>query len=184
MASAFTHAYSVLPLTALFSATPARGKIVAGLIAVSILPDLDVLAFLIGVPYEHPLGHRGFTHSLPFAAGVGCVAVLALRNTTLSSPRDRIRVFVAFALASASHGVLDAMTDAGLGIGFLIPFSGERFFFGWRPIKTSPLDPAAFLSGRGLEIMANEIVWIWIPVTIVLVVVTMRRRRRTGKEHR
>jgi inner membrane protein len=33
----------------------------------SILPDVDVLAFAFGIPYEHPLGHRGFTHSLFFA---------------------------------------------------------------------------------------------------------------------
>jgi inner membrane protein len=32
----------------------------------SILPDLDVIGFSIGIEYLH-LGHRGFTHSVLFA---------------------------------------------------------------------------------------------------------------------
>ena len=33
----------------------------------SILPDFDVIAFKFGIPYSHPFGHRGFTHSILFA---------------------------------------------------------------------------------------------------------------------
>ena len=46
-----------------------------------VLPDLDVISFQFGIPYEHFWGHRGFTHSLAFAAllgvlGYGAVSVL------------------------------------------------------------------------------------------------------------
>ena len=71
MATVFTHAFVA---TALGAARP-RGvsplKVAVVLSAVAVLPDVDVLAFRLGIPYEHPLGHRGLTHSLSFAAVVG-----------------------------------------------------------------------------------------------------------------
>ncbi|KFB98094.1 putative membrane-bound metal-dependent hydrolase [Trabulsiella guamensis ATCC 49490] len=36
-------------------------------IALSMLPDADVLAFKFGIAYGNIFGHRGFTHSLLFA---------------------------------------------------------------------------------------------------------------------
>src|SRR5207245_11432948 len=60
--------------------------LVAG-VAASILPDLDVLAFRLGVPYDSPLAHRGLSHSLLFAAlvallGAGCHRLLKTRPST------------------------------------------------------------------------------------------------------
>ena len=43
-------------------------RLVLGLAFVAVLPDADVAGFWLGVPYGDPLGHRGFSHSLPFAA--------------------------------------------------------------------------------------------------------------------
>ncbi len=43
--------------------------------AISIFPDMDVLAFMFGIPYEHVLGHRGFFHSLSFAVMVSPIGV-------------------------------------------------------------------------------------------------------------
>jgi inner membrane protein len=37
--------------------------------AASILPDLDVFAFRLGIPYDSGPGHRGFSHSLAFGKG-------------------------------------------------------------------------------------------------------------------
>jgi inner membrane protein len=31
-------------------------------ILLTLMPDFDVIAFAFGIPYEHMLGHRGFTH--------------------------------------------------------------------------------------------------------------------------
>jgi inner membrane protein len=44
------------------------------LIVLSIGADIDILAFKFGIPYEAFLGHRGFTHSLLFAAVVSLLA--------------------------------------------------------------------------------------------------------------
>ena len=40
----------------------------------AMLPDADVIAFTFGVPYGDMFGHRGFTHSLFFAAFTGAAA--------------------------------------------------------------------------------------------------------------
>jgi hypothetical protein len=44
-----------------------RRLLVAGAIG-AMLPDLDVIGFRFGIEYASDFGHRGFTHSLMFAA--------------------------------------------------------------------------------------------------------------------
>src|SRR5579872_845956 len=51
----------------------------------------------------------------------------------------RFLLFSYFFVVTASHGVLDAMTDGGLGIAFFAPFDNTRYFFPFRPIKVSPI---------------------------------------------
>ena len=84
-------------------------------------PDLDVVAFRFGIPYEHPLGHRGLWHSVPFAAAVAGLLTFSL----FPHPRpdfSRWRAFIFLFLATASHGILDAFTNGGLGVALLSPF--------------------------------------------------------------
>ena len=129
----------------------------------SALPDIDALGFLAGIPYEHPLGHRGLTHSLVFALLVGAVATLFCRPLQATP----LAAFGVVFLATASHGVLDAMTTGGLGVAFLSPFSNERFFFPWRFILVSPIGVAPFFSSWGLRVLASELLWIWLPCAAV-----------------
>lgn len=147
-----------------------------GLVAVSAMPDLDSVGFLFGVPYEHPLGHRGFSHSLLFAALVAlCAPSLVLWGRELPK-RTWAALVGVFFIAGASHGFIDAFTNAGLGIGFLLPFDETRFFFPWRPIITASVDPRDFFESRGLEILRNEIGWIWAPATCAsLALIAIRR---------
>jgi len=134
----------------------------------SMLPDADVIAFRFGIPYEHMLGHRGFTHSLAFAAIIAAVAARAIRVSW--------RVFIFLFLCAASHGLLDAMTTGGEGVGFLIPFSEERYFFSWRPIRVSPIGVKAFFSERGWAVLKSEIVWVWVPCAMIVVLCTTLRK--------
>jgi inner membrane protein len=53
--------------------------------------------------------------------------------------RASLGVAAAFALALASHGILDAMTNAGLGVMLLYPFSEDRIFLSWRPFHAPPI---------------------------------------------
>ena len=53
----------------------------------AMLPDLDVVAFALALPYGHVLGHRGLSHSLPFAAGLALVATAVAARRRLTSRR-------------------------------------------------------------------------------------------------
>jgi len=75
MPSVFTHA--AIPL-ALWCASE-RGRIStrllgAGVIA-AMLPDADVLAFALHIPYADGFGHRGASHSLLFAMLLAALAL-------------------------------------------------------------------------------------------------------------
>jgi len=161
MPSAFGHA---LFGSALGASLRARGAVIAAAAACAVAPDLDVLAFRFGVPYEAALGHRGFTHSLAFAAVLGVAAAGALCAALRRGRRPPfVRTAALLALATASHGVFDALTDGGLGVAFFWPLDETRHFLPWRPIAVSPLGVGRFFSARGAEVLASEAIWVGLP---------------------
>jgi inner membrane protein len=125
------------------------------LMALSILADVDVLAFRFGIPYSAPFGHRGATHSLVFAVVVGSATALLLARCERRSFR---RAAIVACLVAISHPLLDAMTDGGLGVALLWPFSNARFFAPWRPIPVAPIGTRMF-SSRGLHVVLVEALW-------------------------
>ncbi len=127
----------------------------------SSLPDADVGAFGLGIPYEHPLGHRGVTHSLLFAVAFSAFATFAYRRLVRTPPPTAV-VFTFLLICLASHGVLDAMTDGGKGIGFFIPFDNRRYFLPFRPIHVSPI--GFDLAG---DVLWSEIKWVWFPALLI-----------------
>jgi inner membrane protein len=147
--------------------------VVAASALCAVLPDADVLAFQLGIPYGAPLGHRGLSHSLPFAAVLGAV-VLALGFRGAVWGGQRLRIGLCVALATASHGLLDTFTNGGLGVAVLAPFDLERYFAPWRPVRVSPIGLRAFLT-RGLPVLASELVWIWTPAAVLLLATLARR---------
>ena len=138
----------------------------------AMLPDADVIGFPFGIRYADMLGHRGLSHSFFFAAVVGIV--VAARCGERSVRRGWLAVY--FALVTASHALLDALTDGGLGVALFAPFSNERYFLPWRPIEVSPIGPG-FFSARGASVIASELRWIWVPSAIFAALVSLRRRR-------
>lgn len=161
MASAFGHGFVGYTLSKLIDKKQAKLLVILAIVS-SIFPDADVVSFYIGIPYEAPLGHRGFTHSILFAILWG-----ALLAFVFGKERKWIFFWVIF-LATISHGVLDALTTGGEGVGFFIPFNDTRYFFGYRPIKVSPLGIKRFFSEWGLKVILSEIIWIGIPCFAVL----------------
>ena len=131
------------------------GQAVFWMSVLSMLPDADVITFGMDIPYEAPLGHRGAAHSILFAfiAG-GLFAPLLKQYFEISIKRAYLLAFIAI----VSHGFLDTLTDGGFGVGLLWPFSDERFFAPWRPIPVSPIG-RAFLSARGLQVFATELLY-------------------------
>ncbi|HEL4831118.1 TPA: metal-dependent hydrolase [Stenotrophomonas maltophilia] len=198
MPSIITHA--AVPL-ALWCAAD-RGRIPAWLLAAGVvaamLPDADVLAFALHIPYADAFGHRGASHSLLFACVLAAVAaVLAFFGsgrpwsaphssgsrrpwsavscqprlaptkagpTVASTVQAAVFVFV----CAASHPLLDAMTSGGLGVALAWPWSEQRFFAPWRPIRVSPFAPQ-FFSARGVATLLSELRWVWLPLATAVV---------------
>lgn len=178
MASAFTHAFSALALgSVLQSSKLHKGLVLTGILSAA-MPDLDIVAFWMDIPYEHPLGHRGITHSILFAAiwalGIGN---LFWRNVE-NKDRIRWRIWLFLFLCTASHGVLDALTTGGRGVGFFIPFDNDRYFLPWRFITVSPIRASAFFSDYGLKVLANEFITVWLPCLIVMIIAWVFRQWR------
>ena len=142
----------------------------------SMLPDADVVGFLVGIRYADMLGHRGLSHSFFFAALVG-LAVAPLAGVR-SMRRSWLVIY--FALVTASHALLDGLTDGGLGVALFAPFSNERYFLPWRPIEVSPIGPN-FFSPRGLRVIASELQWIWLPSAAFVAASWLVRRAATAK---
>lgn len=139
----------------------------------SILPDADVVSFLMGIKYEDLWGHRGMTHSLLFAAGIGALAAARFRP---GWKKEGWTLAALFAAITASHGVLDALTNGGHGVAFFSPFDTARYFFPWTPIEVSPIG-AGFFSARGFAVMLNELGWVWLPAAALAGVVRLIRAR-------
>lgn len=141
----------------------------------AILPDFDVIGFYIGLPYHSILGHRGFFHSPFFALVIsGLVAFLFFREVGVFSKTWWLYL-VLFFIISASHGMLDALTDGGMGIALLAPFDSTRYFFPLRPIPVSPIGLRAFFSQWGLSVLKSEIIWIWVPCVAILALARVMR---------
>lgn len=197
MPSIITHA--AVPL-ALWCAAD-RGRIppwlLAAVVIAAMLPDADVLAFALHIPYADAFGHRGASHSLLFACVLAMVAALLQslgRGRPWSAPscqprlaptgeanarsgrgrpwsaglcQPRLASTVQAAtfvfVCAASHPLLDALTSGGLGVALAWPWSEQRFFAPWRPIRVSPFAPQ-FFSARGLATLLSELRWVWLPL--------------------
>ena len=156
MASAFSHAVAALSIGTCFYQPQIPKRVwIAGAVY-SVAPDVDVIGFRFGVHYGDFWGHRGFTHSPVFAALLSGAVALILSRCGLARI-GRLALFASLFLATASHRVLDAMTNGGLGVAFFSPFENSRYFLPWRPIRVSPISVHRFFSGRGYAVLQSEL---------------------------
>lgn len=169
MASLFGHGLVGFTLTKIASVKASKVLLFLAIVS-AILPDLDVITFG-KIPYTHPFGHRGFTHSIVFALIWAAILAFIFTKT------KRILFFAVIFLSTLSHGVLDALTTGGKGVGFFIPFNNARFFFPWQVIKVSPIGISKFFTNRGVQVILSELKYIGIPCLIVLIVLYLKRKR-------
>jgi inner membrane protein len=175
MASLFTHPVAALGLSPWIRTLNHPGKIITAGIILTLLPDADVISFALGIPYEHMLGHRGISHSF-FAA----VIVSGLVTGFIKQP-TRLKAFFVWLylfLSMASHSLMDAITNGGLGIAFFAPFDNERYFLPFRPVNVSTLNPPEFFSQHGLMVLKSEFLYIWLPFAVVAVLSYFISRKR------
>ena len=178
----FTHPLIPIAVAAGLGRKQISGRLMLLGALFSILPDFDVLAFAFGIPYSSQWGHRGFTHSLLFAATFSGLFTWALADWMKTS---RVVSFVFLFVAMGSHGLLDMLTDGGLGIAVLWPFDHGRYFFPTQVVKVSPIG-MGFFSEWGLQTMISEFFWIWLPAllstTVLFASVQAYRRLRVTDE--
>lgn len=128
-------------------------KPMVALSVLSFLPDLDVIAFKLGIPYHHPWGHRGASHSVAFGVLLG--GVVALIAHLSGVPWKKTFLFAV--PVAISHGLLDTLTTGGLGCALWWPVDDARHFAPWRPIPVSPIG-RRFFSARGMHVALTELV--------------------------
>ena len=90
-------------------------------------------------------------------------------------------LFLYFFFCTASHGLLDAMTNGGLGVAFFSPFDTTRYFFPVRPILVSPIGVSEFFSEYGVRILVSEAIWIWLPSCVAFLVLRVVQRLWSSK---
>ena len=177
MASVFTHVLvGVAQGAAGKSAWKKQRRFWLLAVLCSILPDFDGIGLKLGVPYGALWGHRGMTHSLLFAviAGIAAAACFPLPW----KDKEKWKLALLFFIITASHGVLDALTNGGLGVAFFSPFDTHRYFFPWTPIQVSPMSAPKFFTARGLRVMWSELLWVWCPTVVVTALVYYWRVRK------
>ena len=135
MPSSVSHAMAAVALAASFAPSSNWRRLALTGAVCAVVPDLDALPRVVGRPdFAFLGGHRGFTHSITFAALAGLSAgpIFAERLGV-----SRRWLFAFTAAATLSHGVLDAFSDFGgrVGVAFLSPFSSRRFNAEWQPVR-------------------------------------------------
>ena len=167
MASLPSHAVFALALGSWLAPEPERRRTLLAGAMLAMLPDSDALGHWLGVARSSLLAHRGITHSLSMALGVGLgVGYLLSRQRTETGVRLRMLAYCVVAMLS--HGLLDACTDGGRGVAFFAPWSGARYFFPFRPITVSPIGIQGVFGERGLRILLSEARWIGVPSALLI----------------
>lgn len=174
MASPLTHAVVAVTLAAVHGVTPRAAAPWWLGIACAIAPDLDALGYWLGVSYGSFWGHRGFTHSIAFAVLVSGMSAWWMGR---SSDRNQVRLWSLYFLATLSHGLLDALTDGGLGVAFFSPIDQSRYFFPVRPLRVSSMSLRDVLGPHGIDVLTSEIRWVWVPCALTAAILWWWNRR-------
>ena len=178
MASIFGHVAASTALGYAFFPKAVRPVTLALAGFAAFAPDLDVIGFALGIPYNSPLGHRGFTHSAAVTLFFGVLLGVIYQKVKPSTPIPVNTLLLWLAISCLSHPLLDMLTDGGRGCALWWPFSEERIFFPVRPILVSPLGASSFFSAWGLRVLLSEFFWIGVPsLALVLLAKSIKRNR-------
>jgi inner membrane protein len=181
LATALSHAVAALSIGTCFHRHRIPTRVWIAGAACSVIPDLDVIGFRFGIRYGDFWGHRGFTHSLVFAAAItGIAMIVAFRREIPALGRFSLIAYLF--LATASHGLLDAMTNGGLGVAFFSPFDNDRYFLPWRPVQVSPISLGRLFGIRAQAIITSELLWIWVPAGLLAVLALTLRHSNADRK--
>jgi inner membrane protein len=164
VSTSLTHAFVGGTLSLYGDVPVSRPKLAVTLAVLAVIPDIDALSIPLGLSHDHLLGHRGFTHSLVFAAIVGQLVLAVLFRKVPRFSRDWWTLWGLFFLATASHGILDALTYMASGVALWAPFDATRYGFPWRPLPPPPLAVGRIQGYFAPGLMLAEFSKVWLPV--------------------
>ena len=173
MPTVISHVAVPLALGLAVGAPAVSGRLLLAGVIASVLPDLDVVAFRLGIGYSHEFGHRGVSHSLAFAVFLAIAAAGAAKYLRVT----RKAAFFFVLASAASHGLLDMLTNGGLGVALAWPFSEQRYFFPWHVIEASPLSLRRAFGAAGLAVFKTELLWVWLPSLLAGLALYAARRK-------
>ena len=75
-----------------------------------------------------------------------------------------------------SDSLLDSITTGGKGVGWLWPWSDERFFAPWQVIKVAPFALSRYTTPYGHQVIMSELLWVWLPGVVLMGLLWWKRR--------
>jgi inner membrane protein len=78
-----------------------------------------------------------------------------------------MRCWLFLTVSLLSHSLLDSVTTGGKGVGWLWPWSDERFFAPWQVIKVAPFALSRYATPYGHQVILSELLWVWLPGMIL-----------------
>jgi inner membrane protein len=152
MPSSVAHALVAVTVAAALRPRPTPRRFWLPVAVCAVVPDLDAIGWPFGLPDIAWLGgHRALTHSLLFAGALG--AAIGTMYTRSPEWRGiRVRLCITLAIATATHGILDAMTTYGAGVAFFAPLWWTRYKLDWQPFTG----------------VLTEVLLLWLPAACLL----------------
>ena len=168
MPSSISHALAGLTVGAWSRPSAPSRRVYVFAAVCAAVPDLDVISWAFHTPNSSLWSHRAFTHSLLFAVIAGAGATwIGFRGVAWEG--RRMRIGVVLALATATHGLLDACTSYSFGVELFAPFTKHRYRFPIPPFGT----PMRTVAGQ----LAQELCFVILPLLALLALEWWRRRR-------
>lgn len=180
MATIVSHAVIAFTLGKVFPGKEINSRVLTAGMVMAMMPDADVIGFGMGIPYESMWGHRGFTHSVLFALLFSLIITQLFSMKSKYQPGSFLKVSLFLFFATLSHGLIDAMTTGGLGVGFFIPFSPERYFFEYRPVLVSRIGFDGLLGPWAIAVYKSEFRYLILPCLVILVLSSILKKRLNG----
>ena len=152
---------------AFYQAPRHRRRVITLAAICAVAPDLDLIGWPLGISPYAPLGHRGLSHSIPFAVLLGGIAALAFLSDV--TRHERVAAAAALILATTTHSVLDALTTySPTGPAFWAPFSNHRYRFPWMPLT----------GAGGFETdFGREALYVCLPALVLILLIEWWRHR-------
>lgn len=172
MPTPITHLFAAIPVNIAIMGAVNKKKIILLSLIISILPDLDLIGYFLGLPISSFLGHRGFTHSIFFALVVALMANLLFFPDIKTKDKRFKLLFLNFLFVALTHPLLDFLVNRNTGVALLSPFVLTRFASPIAPIVEESVGILNYYHFYFKEVVKVEFFYIILPSLIYTMIWT------------